>query len=146
MALSAATTGHGARLFINATGTLERVAQLDDLPELPLSTDRELYETTNFDSVEYKEFKKQPLKEGVPITITGNYVILSASDALLQAADDADEALPYSIEVTEGEEAFEITGNGLFYGLKRMNPKDAKRMFEITLKPVDKPVLAPVSN
>lgn len=145
MALSPTTTGHGTQLFINTGLSLERVAQIDDLPELPLSTDRELYETTNFDTVEYKEFKKQPLKEGVPITITGNYVIQSTSDQLLQDADDSDEALPYSIRVTEGEEVFEITGIGLFYGLKRMNPKDAKRTFEITLKPVSKPVLAPVS-
>lgn len=139
--LSDVTTGHGTQLWINTGAGLVRVAEIDDIPELPTSTDRELYETTSFDSVEYKEWKKQPLKDGVPITITGNYVINSASDALLQAADDANDALAFKIVTTQGAVSFDITGSALFFGLKRMNPQDAKRTFEITLKPVSKPVI-----
>lgn len=139
MPLSEATTGHGAQLWIN-TGVLTRVAEIDDIPMLPLSTERELYETTNFDTVSYKEWKKQPLKDGVPITVTGNYTINSASDAVLQAADDSNGPLPYKIVITEGLVTFNITGTALFYGLKRSNPKDSKRTFEIMIKPVDAPV------
>jgi predicted secreted protein len=137
MALSKATHGHGTQLWINLGAGLVRVAEIDDIPELPTGNERELYETSNFDTVGYKEFKKLPLKDGVPVTIMGNYVINSASDALLQQADDEQEALPYRIVLTEGTDVFNCEGTALFYNLKRMNPKDAKRTFEITLKPVD---------
>jgi predicted secreted protein len=137
MALSKATHGHGTQLWIDLGAGLVRVAEIDDIPELPTGNERELYETSNFDTVGYKEFKKLPLKDGVPVTIMGNYVINSASDALLQQADDEQEALPYRIVLTEGTDVFNCEGTALFYNLKRMNPKDAKRTFEITLKPVD---------
>ena len=137
MPLSDVTTGFGSKLEIDVGAGLVVVAEIDDIPELPTSNERELYETSNFDTAEFKEWKKLPLKDGVPITIMGNYVINSASDATLQSADDADGALPYRIVLVEGDNTYEVTGTGLFYGLKRKNPKDSKRTFEITLKPVD---------
>ena len=138
MPLSKTTTGHRSELHIDVDGNgFVKIAEIDDIPELPTSSERELYETSNFDTAEYKEWKKQPLKDGVPITITGNYTINSASDAVLQAADDAEGAVAYKIVLKEGADSFDATGNGLFYNFKRMNPKDAKRTFEITLKPVD---------
>lgn len=136
MPISDVTTGHGSQLWINTTGALARVAEIDDIPELPTGSDRGLYETTNFDSVEFKEFKKEPLKEGVEVTITGNYVINSPSDGTLQEADDAEGALPYRIVLKEGAVTYYCEGVALFYGLKRMNPKGEKRTFSITMKPV----------
>lgn len=137
MPLSDVTTGFGTKLEIDIGAGLVVVAEIDDIPELPTGNDRELYETSSFDTVEYKEWKKQPLKDGVPITITGNYAINSPSDATLEAADDADGALPYRIVLKQDDDEYEVTGTALFYGLKRKNPKDSKRTFEITLKPVD---------
>ena len=137
MPLSDVTTGFGSKLEIDVGAGLVVVAEIDDIPELPTSNERELYETSSFDTEEFKEWKKLPLKDGTPITIMGNYVINSASDATLQSADDADGALPYRIVLVEGDNTYEVTGTGLFYGLKRKNPKDSKRTFEITLKPVD---------
>lgn len=145
MPLSNATHGHGSELWIDTGTGLTRVAQVDDIPELPTSSERELYETSNFDTEEFKEWKKLPLKDGTPITIRGNYVINSASDALLQAADDAEGALAYKIVLKEGADVFECAGTGLFYNLKRMNPADAKRTFEITLKPVDAAGITPAA-
>lgn len=144
MPLSNSTHGHGSELWINTGAGLIRVAQVDDIPELPTSSERELYETSNFDTEEFREWKKLPLKDGTPITIRGNYVINSASDAVLQAADDAEGALPYKIVLKEGAGVFECAGTGLFYNFKRMNPADAKRTFEITLKPVDAALITPV--
>ncbi len=137
MALSKTTHGHGSELWIKTGATLTKVAEVDDIPELPTSAERELYETSSFDTEDFKEWKKLPLKDGVPITIRGNYVINSASDALLQEADDAEGALEYRIILKEGADIFHVEGTALFYNLKRMNPKDAKRTFEITMKPVD---------
>ncbi|MGL5447899.1 MAG: hypothetical protein ACRDBL_11375 [Rhabdaerophilum sp.] len=137
MALSKTTHGHGSELWINTGTGLTKVGQVDDIPELPTGNERELYETSNFDTEEFKEWKKLPLKDGVPVTIRGNYVINSASDALLQAADDSQEPLVYRIVLKEGADVYHVDGTGLFYNLKRMNPKDAKRTFEIMLKPVD---------
>ena len=144
MPLSNATHGFGSELWINTVSGLTKVAEVDDIPELPTSSERELYETSNFDSDQYKEWKKLPLKDGTPITIRGNYVIGSASDTLLQAADNAEGALPYRIVLKQGTAVFHCTGTGLFYNFKRMNPKDAKRTFEITLKPVDAAGIAAV--
>lgn len=136
MPLSDVTTGHGSELFIDIGAGLVKVAEIDDIPELPTSSERALYETSSYDTVDYKEWKKEPLKDGVPITITGNYVINSASDALLQSADDAEGALPFQIVLKEGAKIYDCDGEGLFYNLKRMNPKGIKRTFSITLKPV----------
>lgn len=137
MTLSKTTHGHGSELWIKTGATLTKVAEVDDIPELPTSAERELYETSSFDTEDFKEWKKLPLKDGVPITIRGNYVINSTSDALLQDADDAEGALEYRIILKEGADTFHVEGTALFYNLKRMNPKDAKRTFEITMKPVD---------
>lgn len=137
MPLSDVTTGHGSELWIDIGAGLAKVAEIDDIPELPTGNERELYETSSFDTAEYKEWKKQPLKDGVPITIMGNYVIGSASDTLLESADDAEAALDYRIILKQGADVFHCEGSGLFYGLKRKNPKGEKRTFEITLKPVD---------
>jgi predicted secreted protein len=137
MPLSKATHGHGSELWINLGSGLVKVAEVDDIPELPTSSERELYETSSYDTVGFKEWKKLPLKDGVPVTIRGNYVINSASDELLQAADDEEGALAYRIVLKEGADTYWCEGTALFYNLKRMNPKDAKRTFEITLKPVD---------
>ena len=142
MPLSDATHGHGSQLWIDFGAGFLRVAQVDDIPELPTGSERELYETSNFDTVGYKEWKKLPLKDGTPITITGNYVIGSVSDGYLQDADDNTEALPYRIVLKQADEIYHAEGAGLFYNFKRMNPKDAKRMFEITLKPVDAATIA----
>lgn len=137
MPLSKATHGHGSQLWIKiGAGVLTKVAEIDDIPELPTSTETELYETSNFDTEDLKEWKKLPLKDGVPITIRGNYVINSASDGLLQDADDEEGAVEYRIVLTEGADTYHCEGSALFYNLKRMNPKDAKRTFEITMKPV----------
>lgn len=138
MPLSKATHGHGSQLWLKiGAGVLTKVAEVDDIPELPTGSERELYETSSFDTQGYKEWKKLPLKDGVPVTIRGNYVINSASDALLQSADDEEGAVEYRIILTEGADTFHVEGSALFYNLKRMNPKDAKRTFEITMKPVN---------
>ena len=137
MTLSAATHGHGSQLWIDTGSGLVRIAEIDDIPELPTSNERELYETSSFDSVEFKEWKKLPLKDGVPITIRGNYVINSDSDVALEAADNAEDALEYKIVLLEGGDSYDCEGTALFYNFKRMNPSDAKRTFEITLKPVN---------
>lgn len=137
MPLSDVTTGHGSQLWIDTGAGLTKVAEIDDIPELPTGNERELYETSSFDTAEYKEWKKHPLKDGVPITIMGNYVLGSASDALLEAADDAEDALSYRIVLTQGADTYHCEGTALFYGLKRKNPKGEKRTFEISLKPVD---------
>lgn len=138
MPLSKTTHGHGSELWLKiGAGVLTKVAQVDDIPELPTSSERELYETSNFDTEEFMEWKKLPLKDGTPVTIRGNYVINSASDALLQQADDAEGAVEYRIVLKEGQDVFHCEGTALFYNLKRMNPADAKRTFEITMKPVD---------
>lgn len=144
MALSPTTHGHGSQIEIDVGAGLVKVAEVDDIPELPTSNERELYETSSFDTAEYKEWKKLPLKDGVPITIQGNYSINSASDTLLQSADDAEGALPYRIVLKEGSKTFEVEGNALFYNLKRMNPASEKRKFEITLKPVDAATISEV--
>ncbi len=145
MPLSKTTHGHGSELWIDIGAGLVKVAQVDDIPELPTGNERELYETSNFDTEEFREWKKLPLKDGVAVTIRGNYVINSASDALLQAADDAEGALSYRIVLKEGADVFHCAGTALFYNFKRMNPADAKRTFEIMLKPVDAAAIAPAS-
>lgn len=139
MPISDVTTGHGTELWINPSGTLVKVAEIDDLPELPTSADTELYDVSHMGTVGYREHKKHPLKDGVPITVVGNYVIASASDTLLQAADDAEGPIPYKVVVKQGTDSYDITGSALFYGLKRKNPKGEKRTFEITMKPTVKP-------
>lgn len=138
MPLSKTTHGHGSELYIKLGSSFERIAEIEDIPELPTSSERELYETSSFDTEDYKEWKKLPLKDGTPITIRGNFVINSDSDGFLQDADDAEDALEFRIVLKEGTDVFHCEGEGLFYNLKRMNPKDAKRTFEITLKPVAK--------
>lgn len=143
MPLSEVTTGDQSELYIDIGAGPVKVAEIDDIPELPTSSERELYETTSMDTVEFKEWKKQRLKDGTPITITGNYVIGSDSDTTLQTADDDEEALPYRIVLVQGDDIFHCEGTGLFYGFKRMNPKDSKRTFEITLKPVDAAAIDP---
>jgi len=142
MALSKATHGHGTELWIKiGAGALTKVAEIDDVPEVPGSSETDLYETSNFDTVGLKEFKKLPLRDGVPITVRGNYVINSASDALLQSADDEEGACEFRVVLNEGSDVFHVEGSALFYSFKRMNPADAKRTFEITMKPVDVPTI-----
>jgi len=136
MPISDVTTGHGSELYIHNGTNLEKVAEVDDIPELP-SGEQELYEVSHLGTTGYREWKKQPLRDGVPVTLTGNYVIASASDALLQSADDAEGPLAYKIVIPQGEDSYEVTGTALFYGFRRMNAKDAKRTFQITMKPVD---------
>lgn len=143
MPLSAVDTGFGTALHINLGAGLVEVAEILEVSDLP-SGQRELYETTHMKSVGFKEWKKQPLKDGVEITLRGNYVIGSASDALLQAADDAEVALAYKIVTPQNADVFQFTGTALFYGYKRMNPMDDRRTFEITMKPVDQSVQAQV--
>lgn len=139
MPLSDVETGFGTELHINVGAGLVEVAEILEVSDLP-SGSRELYETTHMKSVDFKEFKKQPLKEGVEITIRGNYVLGSTSADTLQAAEDADGALPYKIVTPQDGDNYEFTGNALFYGLRRLNPMDDRRTFEITMKPVDAPV------
>lgn len=136
MPISEVTTGHGSQLWVDVGAGLVRVAEIDDIPELPTSSERALYETSSFDTTGFKEFKKEPLKEGVEVTITGNYIINSAGDATLQAADDAEGALPFRIVLKQGAVTYYCEGDALFYNLKRMNPKAEKRTFSIALKPV----------
>lgn len=140
MPLSKTTHGHGTELWIKiGAGALTKVAEIDDIPEVPGSSETELYETSSFDTVGLKEYKKLPLRDGVPITVRGNFVINSASDALLQAADDEEEACEFRVVLTEGADVFHCGGEALFYNYKKMNPADAKRTFEITMKPVAVP-------
>lgn len=145
MPISDVTTGHGSQLWIDTGTGLARVAEIDDIPELPTGSERGLYETSNFDTVGFKEFKKEPLKEGVEVTITGNYVINSAADSILQAADDAEGALPFRIVLKEGALTYYCEGDALFYNLKRMNPKAEKRTFSIALKPVSTASIDPAA-
>lgn len=143
MPISEVTTGHGSQLWIDVGAGLARVAEIDDIPELPTSSERGLYETSSFDTTGFKEFKKEPLKEGVEVTITGNYIINSAGDATLQAADDAEGALPFRIVLKQGAVTYYCEGDALFYNLKRMNPKAEKRTFSIALKPVSTATIDP---
>lgn len=137
MPRSKTTHGHGTELWIKIPGgSLTKVAELDDFPEVPGSSETELYETSNFDTVGLKEFKKLPLRDGVPITARGNFVINSASDELLQAADDEEDACEFRVVLKEGADVYHCDGEALFYNYKKMNPSDAKRTFEITMKPV----------
>lgn len=137
MALSKVTNGFGTELWIKiGAGPLTKVAEVDNLEEVPGSTETELYETSSFDTVGLKEFKKLQLRDGVPITVRGNYVINSASDALLQSADDEEGAVEFRVVLPEGADTYHVDGEALFYNYKRMNPADAKRTFEITMKPV----------
>ena len=136
--MSDVTTGHGTQLWLNLGAGLKRIPEIDDIPELP-SGERGLYETTSHDSVDFKEFKKEPLKEGVEITITGNYVIGSEAESDLQDADDEEGAISYRIVVKQGADTYYVEGNALFYNFKRGNAKDGKRTFTIVLKPVAAP-------
>lgn len=142
MPLSKTTHGHGTELWIKiGAGVLTKVAQIDGIEEVPGSSETELYETSSFDTVGLKEFKKLPLRDATPITVRGNYVINSASDALLQQADDEEGAVEFRVVLYEGADVFHVEGNALFYSFKRMNPADAKRTFEIMMKPVDVPTI-----
>lgn len=144
MALSKTTHGHGSELWIRIPGgSLTKVAEIDDIPEIPGSSETELYETSSFDTAGLKEFKKLPLRDGVPITVRGNFVINSASDALLQQADDEEDACEFRVVLKEGADVFHCDGEALFYNYKKMNPSDAKRTFEITMKPVAVPTTDP---
>ena len=131
---SAATHGHGTELWLKVGATFERVAEIDDIPELP-NFERGLYETTNFDTVDVMEFKKLPLKEGAELTIGGNYVIGGAAEALLRQADASLEPIEYRIVLKQGSAEFKDEAFALFYNLRFTNPADEKRRFEITLKP-----------
>lgn len=140
--MSDVTTGFGTQLFLNAGAGLVRVAEIDDLPELP-SLSTALYDVSSFDTVEVREWKKQPLKDGATITIAGNYVIGSTAAATLEAADVSEVAIPYRIVMKQGADLYEATGSALFYDLRYMNPGDSKRRFNITMKPTTK---APVEE
>lgn len=137
--MSDVTTGFGSQLHINTGSGLVRVAEIDDIPELP-SGDTSLYDTSSFDSVEYREFKKLPLKEGVDITITGNYVIGSTGESTLEAAEAASGPLPYEIHAPQDDEVYIFSGTALFYNLRFANPGDQKRTFSIVMKPTAKAV------
>lgn len=137
MAQSDVTTGHGSQLHINPLSVLTKVAEVDDIPELPSFTTT-LYETSSFDTEEAKEFKKQPLKEGVEYTIAGNFVIGSASSTLLDAAEANNEPIPYEIHLPQGDDVFVVSGTALFYNLKYLNAANEKRKFNITMKPTSK--------
>lgn len=132
--MSDVTTGHGSELWINVSGTLVKVAEVDDIPEEPNFTTT-LYETSSFDSVAVKEFKKHPLKEGADFTISGNRVLGSAAATTLAAAEAAPGPLPYKIVLPQGEDTYEVTGSALFYNLKFLNNANEKRRFQITMKP-----------
>lgn len=142
--MSDATHGHGSELWINVGAGLVRVAEIDGIPDLP-SFSTELYETTNFDTVAVKEFKKLPLKEGQEITITGNYVLGGAAYNTLTAADAEEEALAYRIVLLQGDETYHCDGESLFYNLTRTNPADEKRQFSITMKPTTDDTTAEVA-
>ena len=135
--MSDVTTGHGSQLFINTGSGLAKVAEVDGIPELP-SGDTALYETSSFDTADYREYKKHPLKEGVEITITGNYVIGSPAETLLEAAEAASGPLPYEIHCPQDDEVYIFSGNALFYSLRYSNPGTEKRGFSITMKPTGK--------
>lgn len=132
--MSDVTTGFASQLLINIGAGLVKVAEVDDIPELPSFT-ATLFETSSFDTVDVKEFKKHPLKEGAEYTIAGNFVLGSTSSATLDAADAASGPLPYKIVLEQDDETYEVTGSALFYNLKYLNPGAEKRKFNITLKP-----------
>lgn len=136
MALSDATTGFGTTLSVDVGAGPVVIAEIIEISELP-SGDRELYETTSMDSVDYKEFKKHPLKEGREISVSLNYVLGSETAETLKAADDALEALPCVFTAPQGNQSFTFTGRALLYGLSRMNPMSERRTQEITMKPVE---------
>lgn len=141
MPLSDVETGFGTALHIDVGAGLVEVAEIIELPELP-SGERGTYKTTHMKSVDFEEFKKLPLREGVELTIRGNYIIGSAAETTLDAADDADGALPYKIATAQDETVYNFTGDALFYNLRKLNPIDDRRTFEITMKPVSRPVKA----
>lgn len=134
MSISDVTTGHGSSLHIKTGATLVKVAEVDDIPELPSFTTT-LYETSSFDTVDAKEFKKQPLKEGAEYTIAGNFVLGSEASSTLDAADAATEPLEYEIWLPQGEDIWVVSGEALFYNLKYLNTANEKRKFNITMKP-----------
>jgi hypothetical protein len=137
MPISEVTTGHGSQLHLNPSGVLTKVAEVDDIPELPSFTTT-LYEVSSFDTEEAKEFKKQPLKEGVEYTIAGNFVLGSTSTTLLDAAEANNEPIPYEIHLPQGEDTYVVSGTALFYNLKYLNVANEKRKFNITMKPTSK--------
>ncbi|PNU02517.1 hypothetical protein [Novosphingobium guangzhouense] len=143
--MSDVTTAFGTQLFLNVAGTLERVAEIDDLPELPSLTTA-LYDTSSFDTVDVREWKKQPLKDGATFTIAGNYVLGSNSAEQLEAADASEVAVPYRIVMKQGADTFEVAGSALFYDLRFLTPGDSKRRFNITMKPTTKASPAEVTN
>lgn len=129
------TTGHGSELWIKiGAAALVKVAEVDDIPELP-NFSTTLYDTSSFDTAEVRTFKKHPLKEGVEITIAGNYVLGSAAATTLTAADASTEPVQYKIVAPQGDVDYEIEGSALFYNLKGTNPGAEKRRFQITMKP-----------
>lgn len=135
MPRSKTTHGHGSQLWLKiGAGEWTRVAQIDDIPQLP-SFETELYETSNFDTEGVKEQKKLPLKDGVPITIRGNYQINSDADGLLRQAEAEPDVVGVRIVLSEGADVYHDEFDALVYNYKRSNPKDAKRTFEIMVKP-----------
>ena len=132
--MSAATHGHGTELWLKSGATFVRVAEIDDIPELP-NFDQGIYETSNFDTVDVKTFKKLPLKEGVELTVGGNYVIGGAAETLLRAADASLEPVEYRLVLKQGAQVFQDEAFALFYNLRFTNPAEEKRRFEIVLKP-----------
>lgn len=134
MAISDATSGFGTELFIDIGAGLVKVAEIDDIPELP-SFETRLYNVSSQDTVGVDEFKKHPLKEGVEISIVGNYVIGSTAETTLQAAEDSLDPIEYRIIVPQGDTDYYFEGSALFYNFKRMNPKEEKRTFTIAMKP-----------
>lgn len=136
MPISDATTGFGTELWIDIGAGLVKVAEIDDIPELP-SGETRLYNVSSNDTVGMEEFKKHPLKEGVEISIIGNYVMGSTAETTLQAAEAALDPLPYRIVLPQGDTDYHCEGEALFYNFKRMNPKEEKRTFSIAMKPTE---------
>lgn len=141
-ALSAATNGDETKLFLSLDGTTwTQVAEITEIPDLP-SGEQSTYETTHMNSGRFKEFKKNRRVEGVEIEMSGNLTLGSTGLETLLAAEAAGGAIPYRMDLVQGEETWNATGNALFYSLQLSNPMDEVRKFTITMKPVDEMTLA----
>ena len=141
MPLSAVETGDRTELWLDVGEGLVEVAEIVDLPELP-SGSRGTYKTTHMKSGSFEEFKKLTRKEGNTFTITGNAILGSAANTTLKAADDADDAIEYRIATYQGADVYHVEGAALFMNYKVTNPADDRRMFEISMQPVDEPTVA----
>lgn len=133
-------TGDG---FGEPNPTLLEVAELVDLPNLPSGT-RGTYETTHMKTGPYKTFKKVPRKEGETETIVGNAVLGSGTETVIRDCEEYDGPVAYYIFAWDDGVKYRIAGTMLVLSFKITNPMEDRRMFELQVQWMDKPVITAV--